>query len=91
MPPRISRTCLILLTLSMATPARGQNPWAKVPAFSKACYTKGDPFGDQVQKAIEEVEAARDAQRETNISANATLNQLNFVSVVLFVPNQAAI
>src|SRR5262245_50201104 len=79
MPPRIANTCLILLTLSMVTPASGQNPWARVPALSTACYTKGDPFGDQIQKAIEEGEAARDAQKEINAAANATLNQLDMM------------
>ena len=77
MTPRSASACLVLLTLFSVTPASGQDPWSRVPAFSKACYTKGDPFGDQVQRALEETQAAIEAQKETNLAARAALDEVD--------------
>jgi hypothetical protein len=80
MTHRIASTCLILMSLCTAAPLSAQNPWAKVPALPTACYTKGEPFGDEVQKAIEEGEAAVAAQKETNEAAKAKLNELDMMT-----------
>ena len=80
MTPRLATTCLLLVTLCAVTPVSGQNPWAKVPALPKACYTKGEPFGAEVDKAIEEGEAAIAAQKETNGAAKAKLNELDMMT-----------
>jgi len=76
----IASTCLILMSLCTAAPLSAQNPWAKVPALPTACYTKGEPFGAEVQKAIEEGEAAIAAQKETNGAAKAKLNELDMMT-----------
>jgi hypothetical protein len=77
MQRRVAFVALFLVGLTLSGPVAAQDPWSRVPPAPTGCYSTGDPFTAQVEKARDDLSALITRQKEVNTAAQAKLDEID--------------
>lgn len=68
---------MLARSAAIAAPAAKEDPWARVPAFTTACYSEGDPFNEKLAAAQEALTSDIGKQNQINDELKAEVGSID--------------